>query len=225
MRQLRRTAWGLIAAGLAVMIGCVLAGCGAPSYVYASDSADEAYFKVPANWHEVNPEFLADTQESLLSKSLAGAAGGAFTWSRAYAAASSPSSISLLEASNAPVVYASVQNLRDSLRSELSFDVMRDLLFPVTPSARQEATEAGDTLTGFELIDTSTITNKYGMRGINELYEYTIGGQPDAFDQTVLTNAATTKLYLLLVQCYQACFLAHEAQIEAVVRSFNVGGS
>jgi len=225
MRQHRRSAAGLIATGLAIMIGCALTGCGAPSYVYASDSADQAYFKVPANWHEVNPQFLADTQDSLLTKSLAGAAGGPFIWSRAYDAASSPSSLSLLEASNSPVVYATVQNLRDSLRSELSFDVMRDLLFPVTPTARQEASEAGDTLTGFVLLDNSTITNKYGMRGINELYEYTIGGQPDAFDQTVLTNAATTKLYLLLVQCYQACFVAHEAQIEAVVNSFTVGGS
>ena len=31
--------------------------------------------------------------------------------------------------------------------------------------------------------------------------------------------------YASLVQCYQACFVAHEAQIEAVVSSFNVGGS
>ncbi len=225
MRQLRRTAAGLIATGLTVVVGCALTGCGAPSYVYAADSADQAYFKVPAGWHEVSPQYVAETQESLLTRSLAGAAGGPFTWSRAYAATASPSSISLLEASNAPVVYASVQDLRDSLRAELSFDVMRDLLFPVTSTAREEAAEAGDTLSGFVLINTSTITNKYGMRGINELYEYDIAGQPDAFDQTVLTNAATTKLYLLLVQCYQACFVAHEAQIAAVVSSFTVGGS
>jgi len=225
MRQLRRTAAGLVATGLALLIGSVLAGCGAPSYVYASDSTDQAYFKVPASWREVSPQFVAETQDSLLGKSLAGAAGGPFTWSRAYAAASSPASVGLLEAANSPVVYATVQNLRDSLRGELSFDVMRDLLFPVTQSARQLAAEEGETISGFVLIDNSTITNKYGMRGINELFEYDIGGQPDAFDQTVFTNAATTKLYLLLVQCYQACFLAHEAQIETVVNSFTVGGS
>ena len=225
MRQLRRTTAGLIAASLAVLAGSSLAGCGAPSYVYASDAADQAYFEVPATWHEVSPLFVSETQESLLTKSLAGAAGGPFIWSRAYAAASSPSSVSLLEASNTPVVYASVQTLRDSLRGNLSFNVMRDLLFPVTPSARQLATEEGDTLTGFVLLDNITITNKYGMRGINELYEYDIAGQPDAFDQTVLTNAATTKLYLLLVQCYQACFVENEQKIEAVVESFSVGGS
>ena len=62
------------------------------------------------------------------------------------------------------------------------------------------------------------------MRGINELYEYTVSGRPDAFDQTVLTNSDTTKLYLLLVQCYQDCFISHQSQIKAVVESFTVRG-
>ena len=37
--------------------------------------------------------------------------------------------------------------------------------------------------------------------------------------------AATTKLYLLLVQCYQACFISHRPQIATVVNSFTVDGS
>lgn len=112
-----------------------------------------------------------------------------------------------------------------TLRSELSFDVMRDVLFPVTPAARQEASAAGDKLTGFDQISSSTYTTKYGMRGINELYEYDIGGVPDAFDQTVLTNQATDKLYVMLIQCYQSCFLSNEKQIATVISSFLVRGS
>jgi hypothetical protein len=123
------------------------------------------------------------------------------------------------------VVYASVQNLRSSLRAALSFNYMRDLLFPVTATARQEAAAAGSTLTGFDLISSTTIATKDGVRGINELYEYDVGGLPDAFDQTVLTNSSTTKLYLLLVQCYQNCFISHQAQIKTVVNSFTVRGS
>ncbi len=85
-------------------------------------------------------------------------------------------------------MYASVQDLGATLRSELSFDFMRDLLFPVTSQARQEATAAGEKLTGFNLVASTMITGSDGVRGINELFEYDIGGQPDAFDQTVLTN-------------------------------------
>ncbi len=226
MRQLRRTAIATaFAAAAAALTVTLLAGCAAPAYTYAADMHDHAYFKVPSNWEQVDPRSLADAQLVLLSRSAAGPAGGNFAWSRAYAATLDPPPSALLTGSGAPVVYASVQNLRVSLRGALSFDQMRDLLFPVTSADRQEAAAAGDKLTGFDLVYSNTITTTDGVRGINELYEYDINGQPDAFDQTVLTNSATTKLYLLLVQCYQSCFLSHEAQIKQVVDSFTVRGS
>jgi len=221
-RQLRRTAAGLIAAGTMLT---AIAACGAPSFTYAADTTDHAYFKVPAAWQQVNTRSVTTVQAALLSRSAAGAAGGVFAWSRAYAANPNPPVNDLLTGSVAPVVYASVQDLSPSLRAALSFDYMRDLLFPVTGPARQAATANGSTLTGFTLVSSTTIATKDGVRGINELYEYTIGGLPDAFDQTVLTNSSTTKLYLLLVQCYQDCFASHAAQIKTVVNSFTVRGS
>jgi hypothetical protein len=221
MLQLRRTVTRLVAAGALL---AVISGCGAAAYTYAADSADSAYFKVPSYWHEVDPHSLAQAQAVLLSKSAAGAAGGRLAWSRAYTPSAKPAASALLAASSQPVVYASVQYVGDSLRAELNYDLMRDLLFPVTPAGRKAAIAAGETLPGFSLISDTVITTKYGMRGINELYEYTIDGQPDAFDQTVLTNAGTTKLYLLLVQCFQGCFLANRTQIAAVINSFTVRG-
>jgi hypothetical protein len=221
MGQFRRTAAGLAAAGLLA----VLAGCGAPAFTYAADSADNAYFKVPSAWRPMDPHALAATQSSELANSAAGPAGGSLAWSRAYAAQWNAQAGSLLTASTEPVVYASVQSLSTRLRESLSFNFMRDLLLPVTANARQQAAASGSPLTGFTLISSTVITAKDGVRGINELFEYTINGQPDAFDQTVLTNGSTTKLYLLLVQCYQGCFVAHQAQIKAVVDSFTVRGS
>ncbi len=223
MRQLRQTVTALAAVAALLTIAT---GCGAPAYTYAADSQDQTYLKVPASWHQVNTQSVAEAQTILLAKSAAGSAGGSLEWARAYTATKNPPYLSLLTASNEPVVYVSVQNVRTSLRGELSFDLMRDLLFPVTPAGRQEATAAGEKLpAGFSLISNTTITTKYGMRGINELFEFDIDGQPDAFDQTVLTNNATSKLYLLLVQCFQGCFLAHRTEISAVINSFTVRGS
>jgi hypothetical protein len=223
MHHLRRTVSGILAASMAALAGGALTGCGAPAYNVASDSAEHLYFKVPANWHQVGPQFVAQAQ-NLLTKSLAGTAGGTMAWSQAYDAATSPSAQTLLDASGNPVVYATVQRMKLSLRGLLSFNLMRDLLFPVSPGARQQAAAAGQKLPGFTSISFTLITTKYDMRGINELFEYDVNGQPDAFDQTVLTNAATTKLYLLLVQCYQSCFVNHGAQIAAVINSFTVRG-
>lgn len=212
---------GLAAAGTLLI---TLSSCAAPSYNYASDTADGAFFKVPSSWQQVSASSVAAVQNEL-SQSAAGAEGGAFDWARAYSPLGSESPNELLAGSAEPVVYASVQTLSASLRSDLSFNNMRDLLLPVTSQARSQAQQQGSTLTGFQSIGSSTITDSNGVRGINELFEYDVNGQPDAFDQTVLTNSSTTKLYLLLVQCYQACFVAHEAQIKTVVSSFTVEGS
>lgn len=73
MRQFRRSAIGLIAAG------CLLAGisaCGAPAFTYATDSEDQTYFKVPSSWHQINPQELAQVQSALLAKSPLGAPSG-----------------------------------------------------------------------------------------------------------------------------------------------------
>jgi len=223
MRQLRRTAAAL-AATAAAMTAIGLAGCGAPAYSYAADHHDHVVFEVPAAWQQVDTRSLADAQFVLLSRSAAGPLGGRLAWSRAYAAAVNPPPSALLSGSQEPVVYASVQNISDALRAQLSFNYMRDLLFPVTSGDRQQAALAGVRLTGFSLAFSHTITTKDGVRGINELFEYNINGLPDAFDQTVLTNSSTTKLYLLLVQCYRNCFLSHEAQIKQIVSSFYVRG-
>jgi hypothetical protein len=224
IRQLRRTAVGLVAAGT-MLAG--LTACAAPTYTYASDSADRAYFKVPSSWPQVGPRTLFDVQV-VLGNTLAGQAGSDYAWARAYDSAAHPSPTDLLAGSRTPVVFASVEDLKSSMQGALSFNTMRDLLFPyypVTATARQQATADGIKLTGFDLLDSNTITTKDGVRGINELYEYTVGKQTLVFDQTVLTNTDTTKLYLLLVQCYVQCFASHAAQIKTVVDSFTVRGS
>ena len=223
MRQLRRTATALTAA-VAALTMASLTGCAAPAYTYAADTSDHAYFKVPSGWHEVSPQLVSDAQQSM-SKTAAGSLGGKLIWSRAYTAATDLSASSLLVDSPAPVVYASVQVLRDSLRAQLSYNQMRDLLLAVTPQARQQAAAAGTKLPPYKLLGSVTIATSGGIRGIAEQYVYDIGGLPDEFLQTVLTNSATTKVYLLLVQCLTTCFSAHAAQIEAVAQSFTVRGS
>jgi hypothetical protein len=220
IRQLRRMAVGLAAGSMVAG----LAACAAPSYTYAADKTDHAFFKVPTAWPEVDPVVVSGAQTEL-TQSAAGQAGGPFSWSRAYDSAAHPAPNALLIGSHTPVVYASVQNINTTLQNQLSFDAMRNILLPVTSTARQSAASAGFTLGGFNLIASNTITTKDGVREINEAYEYTISGRPDVFDLTVATNSSTTKLYVLLVQCYQDCFVAHQKQIAAVVNSFTVRGS
>jgi hypothetical protein len=210
----------VVGAAIAVTLNCTLASCAAPAFTYAADNADGAYFKVPAGWQQVSASSVLAVQNDL-SQSM----GGAATWSQAYSTDAKVPAGDLITGANVPVAYATVQTMSSNLSSQLSFDTMRDLLFPVTAQARSQAKQEGSTLTGFKSIGSSVITSSDGVRGINEIFEYDIRGKADAFDQTVLTNGATSKLYLLLVQCYQGCFLAHVSEIKTVVESFTVRGS
>jgi len=201
-----------------------LTACAAPAYTYATDNNDQAYFKVTSDWPRVSSRAMS-TLQLKLGSTLAGTGGGSFACTRAYDAAVDPDPNVLLIGSPTPVVYASVHKLKTALRQALSFNQMRDLVFPVTAGARQQAASAGIPMTGFTLFANSTITTPDGVRGINELYGFIDGGQPLIFDQTVLTNSSTTKLYLLMVQCNEKCFSSHVAQIKTIVQSFTVRGS
>ncbi len=78
MHHLRRALLATMAAGLAVVTVGTLAGCGAPAYNYAADKADHAYFKVPAGWHQVSPEFVAQAQNPCSTRSASAARVGRY---------------------------------------------------------------------------------------------------------------------------------------------------
>jgi hypothetical protein len=204
-------------AALAI-VGFAVAGCSlAPQYTYVSDSADSAYFKVPPSWHQVSENSLQSAEGSSSQE-------GSYLWSRAYDANSKPSVDHVFAATAHPVAYASVIGLSSTERNEISYNSMRDLLLPVTATARKAASAAHEELEGFQSLSDQVITDSNNNRGIREIFDYDLGTAPETFDLTVLTNSSTTKLYFLLVQCTESCFASNYKQISDVVDSFTVGG-
>jgi hypothetical protein len=213
LRHLYRVA-ALIVLGL--ITGIATTACAA-QYTYVTDSGDNAYFKVPPDWHQVS-------QSSLESAEGPSNTIGSYLWSRAYDSSSTPSVKDILSSTPKPVVYAAVLSLSSSERSQVSYNTMRDLFLPVTSAARSAAQQSGEQLTGFQSISDQVISNGNGYRGIREIFDYTFGDTPETFDLTVLTDSATTKLYFMLVQCTEQSFVANYSQISQVVNSFTVGG-
>jgi hypothetical protein len=201
---------------LLIIVGLTVAGCLSPDYTYVADSSDNAYFKVPPGWHEVSPASLLQYQGQ--------SSQGTYLWSRAYDDTASPSVKDVFSSSSKPVVYASVLALSASQASDVSFNSMRDLLLPVTSTARNAASAAHVALSGFQLLSDQMITDRHHDRGIREIFDYNLGTIPETFDLTVMTNSDTTKLFFLLVHCQTASFAANYPQIAKVVGSFTVGG-
>jgi hypothetical protein len=200
-----------------IIVGLLVAGCVAPQYTYVTDSADSAYFKVPPSWHQVN-------QSTLQSAEGPSSQEGSYLWSRAYDDTAKPSINNVFSSSATPVAYASVLGLSAAERNDVSFNSMRDLLLPVTSTARSAASAAHEQLSGFASLSDQVITDNHNDRGIREIFDYDLGATLETFDLTVLANSATTKLYFLLVHCSATCFASNYNQIAAVVGSFTVGG-
>ena len=114
--------------------------------------------------------------------------------------------------------------LSPTVSAELSYNMLRDFMLPVTSGARQADAQSGFPLTNFKQLRDDTITGKQGVHGVRETFQYTFpGGVADTFDEDVLTNANQTVVYFLMVHCTNSCYTSNQTNINTVMSSFTVG--
>jgi hypothetical protein len=200
--------------GALTMIG--LSACGAPGYTYVADDSAGTFYKVPVGWHQISQKNL-DT--ALQAEGLSGDG----IWSTAFDGATSPSGNDFLAPGlSQPFVFAEVGTLSSTASAEVSYNMLRDFLFPVSSSARSEDTNFP--LTDFKSLLDQTITAKQGVHGVRETFQYTFPtGETDTFDEDSLTNADQTVVYYLLVHCTASCYTQNQNAINTVMTSFTIG--
>jgi hypothetical protein len=200
--------------GALTMIG--LSACGAPAYTYVADGSAGTYYKVPIQWHQLSQKNL---DAALTAEGLSGDG----IWSTAFDAASTPSGGDFLSPDLAkPFVWAEVGTLSPTASAEVSYNMLRDFMLPVSSSGRQEDTTFP--LTDFKSLRDQTITAPQGVHGVRETFQYTFPtGEVDTFDEDSLTNADQTVVYYLLVHCTNACYEQNQNAINTVMTSFTIG--
>jgi hypothetical protein len=213
-----------VAAALAaVILGCAVlgaaSGCSAPDHTYIANRPNKTYFKVPATWHEIDERALkpAATKASP-------SPGSDSEWVVAYDAATAPS-VAHLGATDTPepIVYVSVRPVSTEEGGQVSLDNLRDLVLPVTATARAAAGSSSTTFSGFSLVSDSVLTSKSGLRGVHEVFQYRVRGGPlQTFDETAYTNKDGNKVYLMLLRCSSECYQARRSELDSVVTSFTV---
>jgi hypothetical protein len=219
-----RSTRGLIG-GLTVLLAGVLAtvglsGCGAPAYQYVADDSAGTYYKVPTEWHQISQKQI-DAQLQSEGESPAG------LWMTMYDAGSGPTA-NHVQAGNLakPFAFAEVFTLNSTASNELSYNMLRDIILPVTSDARSTEDQEGFPLTDFKQLLDQTVTGKQGVHGVREVFQYTFpGGAANTFDEDVLTNADQTEVYLLMVHCTATCYAQNQNAINTVMTSFTVGSS
>jgi hypothetical protein len=205
-------------AGLVLVVSALVAGCGAPAYTYVKNSAEHTYVKIPASWQPIDQKDLDDAigldpAESAKSRGL---------WLEGYDAAETPSTLHLFGSSAPePAALVSVQQVPESSRGGLSLDGLRDLFFPVSPTARENS--QNPQLSGFGLVADDVLTPGDGIRGVHTVFRYSLaGGPPQMMDQTAYLNDDASKVYVLLVRCSTTCYKDRHGEIDGVVSSFTI---
>jgi hypothetical protein len=209
---------GGLALLMAVLATVGLSACGAPSYTYVADSAAKAYYKVPSDWHQIS-------QKDLNAALSAAGGSGVGIWSTAFDASTAPSGSNFLApAISKPFAFAEVGTLSSTVSAEISYNMLRDFMLPVTSDARTQDAASGFPLTDFKSLRDETITATQGVHGVRETFQYTFpGGIVDTFDEDVLTNADQTVVYFLMVHCTDTCYSQNQDNINTVMSSFTVG--
>jgi hypothetical protein len=212
----------LAAAVAAMILGCTLlgaaSGCAPPQYTYVANRANRTYFKVPASWHEIDEQVLKPTPTASPSP------GTEDEWIAAYDAAKAPAPAHLVATDTPdPIVYVSVQPLPTDTGGQVTADNLRDLVLPVTATAREAAASSSTAFSDFKLVSDTVLTPKSGLRGVHEIFQYRVSGGPlQTFDQTAYTNKEGSKVYVMLLRCSNECYQARHSELDSVVASFTV---
>ena len=195
-----------------------LSACGSPAYTYVADSSASTYYKVPSEWHQISQKDL-DAALQAEGESSAG------VWSTAFDAGTAPSGNNILAPSlSKPFVFAEIGTPSPTVSAEISYNLLRDFMLPVTSTTRQQDAASGFPLTNFMQLRDQTITASQGVHGVRETFQYTFpGGVVDTFDEDVLTNADQTVVYFLMVHCTATCYSQDQNNIDTVMSSFTVG--
>ena len=209
---------GLATLLVAALTAIGLSACGVQQYTYVADSAAKTYYKVPFAWHQIS-------QKDLNAALQAAGGSSAGIWSTAFDAGTAPSANHFLAADvGQPFVFAEVGTLSPAVSNELSYNMLRDFMLPVTSTTRQSDAQNGFPLTNFKQLRDQTISGKQGVHGVRETFQYTFpSGIADTFDESVLTNADQTVVYFLMVHCTNACYSHNQDKIDTVMSSFTVG--
>jgi len=173
---------------------------------------------VPVQWHPLSQQQI----DALLASEGEPSAG---IWSTAFDAGPGPNADHVSDGNLAqPFAFAEVFALNSTASNELSYNMLRDLLLPVTSTTRSADAQEGFPLTDFKQLVDQTITGKAGVHGVRETFQYTFpNGVADTFDEDVLTNADQTVVYFLMVHCTNACYTKNQTNINTVMSSFTVG--
>jgi hypothetical protein len=196
-----------------VVVLAALSACGPPSYRFEASKSDDVVIKMPRSWNLVQSGTPANSD---------GTAAAEGNWLAVFDSAPRPSlDHARSHHATAPVaVLRSLVVTRDEGTSATDDD-LRDLLWPVSSTARSNAALTGFAGTDFTLLADKKVDTKTA-HGVHVVFSYNLGEGVEVYDQVAVTDASRTRIHVFFVHCSQACYDRDRSQITETMDSFTV---
>jgi hypothetical protein len=213
--------FGLRTLAIICAVALPLAGCGQVSKKYAGSSNQGVFFAVPNSWKLISEKDL-NHNESLAHPESAKERLALVNWQEAYTPDSKlkAKDVTSLVAPTSPIAYVRVRGLTSSEIQDVSYNVLRDLLVPLSSWENGVATS----IPNHNVISDDEAVQK-NARGIHAVFEFENEGVKQTINQTALLSQDHRKLIILFLRCTSACYAKNQKAIENIVTSFTVGST
>lgn len=203
----------------AILVACLTA-C-TPSKQYDGSKSDGAFFAVPNGWFKISQAELA-AEEGKSKDQVDQDRLSMVRYQVGYSATRKISArqVFTLEPTEFPVVFLRIRELFPEERNAVSFNSLRDLIFPITGYESGSATNTRN----FQVLDDQEVVER-GAKGVNLLYSYDSNGVNTTLNQSTLISNDQKKIFLMIVRCSTKCYQKNTNEINSIVKSFTVRGA
>lgn len=214
---MRRHTRPLILAGITAVL---MTACGGSDFTYHKSPDNKAFVRIPNDWE------MFERREMLIASglSLSPATQEQNPWILGFDGGPEPSVervLDLLEVPGHPVVLAQVKRLTFTQHEVVSIRALRNYFYNLDEASQMNFAD---------LIDYEELVLPGGLRGMRVVFdvapaglgEVQAGSEVMRVSQSMIVDAATELLYLLLVRCESHCYRDNARTIDQIVDSWTV---
>ncbi len=203
------------------VLALLVSACGAPSHKYGESKSEGVYFSVPYTWHEISTAQLK-AEEAKSTSALVLDRLTLVKWQEAYSQSAGlmAKDAYSLKAPDVPLVFARVRALYPEEANAMSYDLLRDVVWPVTDWVNNPTA----TTPVYNIVDDHEVVQR-GARGVRTIFSVVQSGISQTIDQTSLMSPDHQKIYVLFVRCTTVCYNKNIKAMSRIAESFTVRGA
>jgi hypothetical protein len=206
----------------ALVIGVIALSSCSSSQIYSGSKSAGTFVAIPNGWNKISESSIHNREmqsTSLISRARAQAV--VFQEAYSFSPGVTPAEVLSVDAPKDAIVYLRVRDLNGDEMNSVSYNWLRDLVFPLTTWLGSSGSNAPK----WELLDDLENVQK-GARGVQTLYSL-IGSDrvSQTISQTALVSDDRSRIYFLMIRAKTTWYNTHKGILKKIADSFTVRGN